>query len=233
MEEEDGQISIKSWAEEDRPREKLLRHGRNSVSDAELIAILIGSGSRTESAVQLSQRMLKECSQNLMELGKWSVHDFTRRFKGIGDAKAISIMAALELGRRRNLANALERKKINGSKDAATIFMSLMDGKTHEEFWVMVLNRANFLMGTFCISKGGMTGTVADGKEIFRTALEQKAVSILLSHNHPSGNLKPSEADIRLTKKLRDAGNALDIPVLDHIIVSDSGYYSFADESNF
>jgi DNA repair protein RadC len=220
---------IREWAEDDRPREKLLLKGRQSLSDAELIAILMGSGSRNESAVDLAKRILKESSDNLMELSKLSVQDLMK-FKGVGEAKAISIIAALELGKRRRGAEALERKKISSSKDVFEFFSSLVSDLTYETFYILLLNRANSIIRGVQISEGGISGTVADPKKIFKLALDHNATSIILCHNHPSGNVKPSQDDIALTKKIKKAGETMDISVLDHIILGDEKYYSFADE---
>jgi len=221
---------IREWAEDDRPREKLLLKGRQSLSDAELIAILMGSGSRNESAVDLAKRILKESSDNLMELSKLSVQELIK-FKGVGQAKAISIIAALELGKRRRGAEALERKKIASSKDVFEYFSSIIGDSTYETFYILLLNRANKIIREIQISEGGISGTVADPKKIFKLALDHNATSIILCHNHPSGNVKPSGDDIALTKKIKNAGDMIDISVLDHIIIGDEKYYSFADES--
>jgi len=222
-------LSIKSWAEEDRPREKLMLKGKHVLSDAELIAILIGSGNADESAVELSKRILADAQNNLQELSRKSVKDLTL-FKGVGEAKAISIVAALELGRRRKEATGIIRSKISTSKDAVEIFQPLLGDLLHEEFWILFMNRANHILGRQQVSKGGMSGTVVDPKLIFKAALDMKASSIILCHNHPSGNLKPSESDIKLTKSLSEAGRVLEIPVLDHVIVTQNGFISFADE---
>lgn len=221
---------IREWAEDDRPREKLLFKGKQSLSDAELIAILIGSGSRNESAVDLAKRILKESSDNLMELSKLSVQDLIK-FKGVGEAKAISIIAALELGKRRRGAEALERKKITSSKDVFEYFSSIMCDLNYESFYILLLNRANKIIRDIQISEGGISGTVADPKKIYKLALDFNASSIILCHNHPSGNIKPSGDDIALTKKIKSAGDMIDISVLDHIILGDEKYFSFADES--
>lgn len=222
-------LTIKAWAEEDRPREKLLSKGRHSLTDAELIAILIGSGTRKETAVELSKRILNEAENNLNTLGKLSVNDLMK-FKGIGEAKAITIVAALELGRRRKESEVIKRDKITSSKDVFDILSPVFQDLPHEEFWVLLLNRSNSVIKRESVSRGGVAGTVVDSKIIFKSAIENLASSIILCHNHPSGNLKPSEADIKLTKKIKEAGTLLDIPVLDHIIITDSAYYSFADE---
>ncbi|MDB5029798.1 MAG: hypothetical protein JWP71_519 [Mucilaginibacter sp.] len=225
----ENKISIKSWAEEDRPREKLSSQGRRALTDAELIAILIGSGSRTESAVELSKRMLHHYDNDLNNLSKASISELSR-FKGIGEAKAISIIAALEIGRRRNDTEAKVLDEIKGSKDAYNILKRFLVDLNHEEFWILLLNRGGKVIAKELISKGGLAGTVADPKIIFNIALQHSAASIMLAHNHPSGQLKPSQLDIDLTKKIANAGRMLDINVLDHLIVTNEGFYSFADE---
>lgn len=220
---------ILSWAEEDRPREKLLLKGKGALSDAELIAILIGSGTRELSAVDLSKIILQKASNNLNELAKISLKDLMK-IKGIGEAKAISIAAALELGRRRKDSEVVRRPKITSSKDAYEQIRSYLMDLPHEEFWILLLTRSNEVIRPVQISQGGISGTVADPKIIFKSALEHLASSMILVHNHPSGNLKPSEADKELTRRLVTSGKLLDIPVLDHLIVSELGYLSFADE---
>jgi len=221
---------IRQWAEDDRPREKLLLKGRNSLSDAELIAILIGSGGRNESAVDLSKRILKSSENNLVELSKMGVSDLIK-FRGIGEAKAISIVAALELGKRRRGAEVIERKKISSSRDVFEYFSGIIGESAYELFYILLLNRANKVLREIQISDGGISGTVADPKKIFKLALENNASAMILCHNHPSGNVKPSDADIRLTRKLKTAGEMLDLPVLDHLILGEEKYYSFADEN--
>jgi DNA repair protein RadC len=225
----ENKISIKSWAEEDRPREKLSSQGRRSLTDAELVAILIGSGSRTESAVELSKRILHHYGNDLNNLGKASIGELSK-FKGIGEAKAISIIAALEIGRRRNETEVKAPDSIKGSKDAYNIMRRHLVDLNHEEFWIVILNRSGRVLMKEMVSRGGLTLTVADPKIIFNIALQHNAVSIVLAHNHPSGSLKPSQMDIDLTKKIAAAGKMLDINVLDHIIISNDGFYSFADE---
>jgi DNA repair protein RadC len=225
----DNKISIKSWAEEDRPREKLSAQGRRALSDAELIAILIGSGSRSESAVELSKRILHHYGNDLNNLGKASISELSR-FKGIGEAKAISIIAALEVGRRRNDTETIVTDTVGCSKDAYNLMRRHLMDLNHEEFWVLLLNRSNKIISKELISKGGLSGTIADPKIIFNVALQRNAAYIFLLHNHPSGNLKPSQLDIDLTKKIANAGKLLDLPVLDHLIITNDGYYSFADE---
>lgn len=223
-------LNIKAWAEADRPREKLALKGKNTLSDAELIAILIGSGNKNETAVELSKKILASINNDLNELGKLSISDLTK-FNGIGEAKAISIIAALELGRRRKTSDVEKRTKVTSSKDAYNSISPVLSDLQHEEFWVIYLNRNNEIIKQENISKGGVSGTVADSKIIFKRAIETLASAIILSHNHPSGNLKPSNADIQLTKKLKEAGTMLDIPVLDHLIIGEKDYFSFADES--
>ncbi|AMS27900.1 hypothetical protein AEM51_13630 [Bacteroidetes bacterium UKL13-3] len=222
-------FSIKHWAEDDRPREKFLQKGRNSLSDAELIAILISTGTKDESAVDLAKNILAATHNNLNELGKFSVNDLTK-IKGIGPAKAITIIAALELGRRRKDEDRKERQKLLNSKDCYLYIEPFLVDLPHEEFWVVLLNRANKIIGHKRISEGGVSGTVVDFKIILKYALENLACSIVLAHNHPSGNTVPSQADKTLTQKLKEACNLVDILVIDHIIVGDKAYYSFSDD---
>ncbi|MGI8891894.1 MAG: RadC family protein [Bacteroidia bacterium] len=222
-------LSIKLWAESDRPREKLLEKGSHVLTDAELLAIIIGSGSRSETAVELCQKILKEKNNDLYELSRMTVSELTR-FKGIGAAKAISIVAALELGRRRRETIAPKKEKITCSKDVVDILQPVLGDLVKEEFWIILLNRANIVIGKKRISEGGVAGTVADSKIIFKEAVDKLASSIILSHNHPSGNVKPSDADLKLTKRLKEAGQIFEIPVLDHIIITQNSFYSFADE---
>ena len=224
--------SIKNWSEDDQPREKLMLKGKNSLSDAELIAILIGSGNREESAVDLSKRILRSVNDNLIELSKLSISQLQNNFKGIGEAKAISIIAALELGKRRRSSEVLIKKKITSSQDAFEIFQSHISDIQHEEFWVIFISRSNHIIKTCSISEGGMVGTVVDPKKLFKLALENNATSMILGHNHPSGNIQPSEADIKLTKKIKNAGEMLEIMILDHLIIGDEKFYSFADMGN-
>lgn len=220
---------ILSWAEEDRPREKLLLKGKAALSDAELIAILIGSGTRELSAVDLSKVILQKAVNNLNELAKLSIKDLMK-VKGIGEAKAISIIAALELGRRRKESEGVRRALISSSRDAYEQIQPYLLDLPHEEFWLLLLNRANEVIKPVQVSQGGVSGTVADPKIIFKFAIENLSSAIILVHNHPSGNLKPSEADKELTRRLSSAGKLLEIPVLDHLIFTDGGYLSFADE---
>ncbi len=222
--------TIKQWAEDDRPREKLLLKGKNALSDAELIAILLRSGNQNETAVDISKQILKKAKNNLIELSKFSTVDLLK-FKGIGEAKALSIIAALELGRRRRSAEVLEKSVINSSKDVFNYFMSIVEDYQYEGFWILLLNRANKIINHLRISEGGVSGTVADPKKIFRLSIENGASGIILCHNHPSGNTKPSEQDLKLTKKISDAGQLLDINVLDHLIIGEEKYFSFADEN--
>jgi DNA repair protein RadC len=227
--EEQKSFSIKNWAEEDRPREKLLLKGRHVLTDAELIAILIGSGTKKESAVELSKRILSQFGNSLNELAKLSVQDLMK-FKGIGEAKAVSIVAALELGRRRKPDENSKRDKIISSKDIFEIMRADFQDLPHEEFHILLLNRTNFLIRKEKISTGGISATIVDAKLVFKKAIEHLATSVVLCHNHPSGNLKPSDEDIKLTKKIKEAGANLEIPILDHLIISDTTYFSFADE---
>ena len=222
-------LSIKEWAVEDRPREKMLVKGIRSLSDAELIAILIGSGNLDESAVEVSRRIMSSVNNNLNELGKKTINDL-QKFKGIGPAKAITITAAMELGRRRKESEPEEKPKVVTSADCAAIFKPLLSDLPHEEFWVLLLNRNNLVIDKMLVSQGGLSGTVIDVRIILKMALDKLACSIILCHNHPSGNLIPSEADKDITKKIKEAGKHMDIPVLDHLIIANDSYFSFADE---
>ncbi len=222
-------LPITSWAENDRPREKLMTHGHQVLSDAELLAILIGSGSRNESAVKLARRILDSVDRNLNELGKRSLGELMK-FKGIGEAKAITISAALELGRRRQATASLERPVIKSSKDVYQLMAPHLSDLQHEEFWILLLNKGNKVISRDQLSIGGTDATVVDVRIVFKKAIEGLATSIILCHNHPSGTLRPSQADIDLTKRLKAAGDTIGLPVLDHLIVCDSGYYSFVDE---
>jgi len=226
---ENNSFSIKNWSEDDKPREKLMLKGKSILSDAELIAILIGSGSRSESAVELSKRILASVNNNLNALGKLSIQQLCE-FKGIGEAKAISIIAAAELGRRRNYEDVEITTQITSSKAAFLLMKPIIGDLNHEEFWVVFLNNARKILFKAQMSKGGMTGTVVDVRIIYKIALEQNATDIMLFHNHPSGNLKPSDADKTITKTIKQAGDHLNIKVSDHLIVTQQGYYSFADE---
>ena len=221
--------SIKQWAIDDRPREKLLAKGPAVLSNSELLAILILNGSGGKSAVELAQDVLKLGKDNLNEVGKLTIKELTK-IKGIGEAKAVTIAAALELGRRRQALGSIEKTVVTSSADVATYLQTSLRDYKHEVFAVVFLNRANKINDFKIISEGGITGTVADPRIILRTALEKEAVSLILCHNHPSGSLKPSRADEELTYKIKEAAKYFDIKVLDHLIVSDDGYYSFADE---
>jgi DNA repair protein RadC len=222
-------MPITAWAEDDRPREKLLANGRHALSDAELIAILIGSGSRNESALALSQRILDSVGKNLNELGKRSIAELTK-FRGIGEAKAITIAAALELGRRRQAAELPDRPEIKGSRDAYLLLAPMLLDLPHEETWLLFLNKKNRVIGKARLSVGGTDATIVDAKIVFRRALEGMAAAIIVGHNHPSGTLRPSQADTDLTMKMKLVGEAIGLPLVDHIIVADGGYYSFMDE---
>lgn len=222
-------LNIKDWAVEDRPREKLTKNGSRSLSDAELIAILIGSGNIDETAVELSRRILSSVDNNLNELGKKGI-EYLQQFKGIGEAKAITIVAALELGKRRKESDVFVKNRITGSKDAADYFQPILGDLNHEEFWVMTLDRGNKILDSFRISQGGISGTVIDVRMILKPAIEKQASSIILCHNHPSGTLQASDADLKITRKITDAAKLMDISVIDHIILGDNKYLSFADE---
>jgi DNA repair protein RadC len=222
-------LNIKDWALEDRPREKMLRNGSRSLSDAELIAILIGSGNIDETAVELSRRILASANNNLNELGRKGV-EYLQQFKGIGEAKAITIVAALELGKRRKESDVFNNNKITGSKDAADFFLPLLGDLNHEEFWILLLDRGNKIKDHFRISQGGISGTVIDVRMILKVAIEKQASSIILCHNHPSGTLQASDADLKITRKISEAAKMMDFSVLDHIIIGNNKYLSFADE---
>jgi DNA repair protein RadC len=221
-------LKITDWAVEDRPREKLIAKGMSSLSDAELLAILISSGTRNKSAVDLGRELLGLAGNNLNSLGKLSVAEL-RKIRGIGPARAVIISAALELGRRRKLAELPEVSQIKCSRDVADIFQPVLSDLAHEEFWVLFLNRSNRVTGKMKISQGGVSGTVTDVRIIMKQAVEFLASGIIVCHNHPSGNLNPSESDSKITHKIREAGNLLDIQLLDHIIISGMDYFSFAD----
>ena len=225
---ENTKTSIKNWAEDDRPREKMAKHGAEILSNSELLGIIINNGSREKSAVELAKEILKLGHDNLDELGKLSLKDL-QKIKGIGVAKAITIAAALELGRRRSGGDLLQRTKVTTSKEIAQYLRSILKDHSHEVFAVLFLNQANKIKNFKIMSRGGITGTVADPRIILKQALDENATAIILSHNHPSGNLKPSRADLELTHKIKTAASFFDIKVMDHIIVSDEGHYSFAD----
>ena len=230
MSEKHSSFSIKNWSQGDQPREKLRDKGKVVLSDAELVAILIGSGNREESAVALCKRVLASVDNNLSELGKLSIKQLMK-FKGIGEAKAITIAAALELGRRRRGEEALIKKKITSSVSVFELMQPIIGELPHEEFWIVYLNNSNKVIQKNQLSKGGITGTLVDVRLALKNALEVGATGIILAHNHPSGTLKPSEADKQLTKKLKTAGDSLDIKVLDHLIITEKAYFSFADEN--
>lgn len=230
MQEKPSSFSIKYWSQDDQPREKLLNKGKTALSDAELVAILIGSGNREESAVALSQRILASVGNNLSQLGKLSIKQLMA-FKGIGEAKAISIMAAMELGRRRRGEEALQQHKITSSNSVFELMQPIIGELGHEEFWIIYLNNSNKVIQKNLLSKGGITGTLVDVRLVLKNALELGATGLILAHNHPSGTLKPSEADKQITQKLKQASSSLDIKVLDHLIITEKAYYSFADDS--
>ncbi|HEY5692717.1 MAG TPA: DNA repair protein RadC [Cyclobacteriaceae bacterium] len=222
-------LGIKSWAAEDRPREKLLLKGKSALSEAELIALLIGSGTGSMSAVEVAKHVLQSVGNNLHDLARLSVKDLMK-VKGIGEAKAVTIVAALELGRRRKEFEVVDKPKVSGSKEAFELVMRDLLDLEHEEFWVLLFNRANRLIKKKRVSEGGVSGTVADPKIIYKMALQELASSIIVVHNHPSGNLTASQSDIKLTAKLKEAGQLLEIQLLDHLIVAGNKYFSFADE---
>jgi DNA repair protein RadC len=226
---ENNKTSIKNWAEDDRPREKMAKHGAEVLSNAELLGIIINNGSKEKSAVALAKEILQLGQDNLDELGKLSLKEL-QKVKGIGIAKAITIAAALEIGRRRTAGDVLQRTKLTSSKEIAHYLRHILKDHNHEVFAVIFLNQAKKVKNFKIISRGGISGTVADPRIILKQALDEGATSIILSHNHPSGNLVPSMADKELTQKIKIASSYFDIKVLDHIIVSDEGYYSFADE---
>ena len=222
-------LNIKQWAVEDRPREKMLLKGSRSLTDAELIAILIGSGNLNETAVELAKRILASTNNNLNDLSRKGI-DYLKSFNGIGEAKAVSIVAALELGKRKKEADVFEKKKITGSNDAAEYFAPILGDLNHEEFWILLLNRGNNIIESFKVSQGGISGTVIDVRLILKTALEKMASSIILCHNHPSGTMQVSDADLKITKKISNSAKIMDIAVIDHIIIGQNNYLSFADE---
>lgn len=221
--------TIKTWADEDKPREKLLIKGKDSLSDAELIAILLRSGTRSKNAVDVARSLLSSVNNNLVNLSKLSIAEL-RKTEGIGDTKALTIVAALELGMRRRMQDNPSNKAVTSSRDAFEMLYPQVAYSLYEQFWVLFLNKANRKISVQCVSDGGLDSTVVDPKRIFKLALEQNAASIILCHNHPSGNLTPSSSDSLLTEKIKKAGETMDIKVLDHLIVGDEKYYSFADE---
>jgi DNA repair protein RadC len=220
---------IKDWALEDRPREKLLAKGITSLSNAELLAILIRSGGKDESAVDLARKILMAAGNNLRELGRLSVNDLVRH-KGMGPAKSVAIVAALELGRRRGKADLQDKMRIAGSQDVFLLFQPILGDLAHEEFWILLLNRANRVIDNIRISQGGISGTVIDVRIILKHALDRLASAMILCHNHPSGNLKPSEADKKITSKIGVSSRTMDLQLLDHLIIADNSYFSFSDE---
>lgn len=223
-------MTIKNWAEQDRPREKLLTKGKAALSEAELIAILLGSGNKQQTAVELAQHILNHCRNNLNTLARLSTKDL-QKFKGIGEAKAVSIVSALEIGRRRKNTEPEQKIKIHSSQDGFDFIKGDLMDIDHEEFWIILLKRNNEIIQKQRISQGGVSGTVVDSKIIFKKALEEMASGLILVHNHPSGNLKASNEDIQLTKKIKAAGTSLDISLLDHLIIGGNSFYSFADEN--
>ncbi len=232
METDDKRLTIREWAIDDRPREKMLRKGVQSLTDAELLAILIASGNNNETAVELSRRILHECQNNLNELAKLTINDLCKRFNGIGPAKAITIMAAMELGKRRKLAETLERKKITASKDLFELFEPILADLPHEEFWVAFLNHANKVIDLKRLTQGGTTQTVVDLPMLLKMAIEKSAQIIVVAHNHPSGQNRPSHEDEVITQKIKAGCEAIGIRLLDHIILAHDKYYSFIDDGN-
>lgn len=230
MQTDDKRLTIREWAEDDRPREKMLRKGSQSLSDAELLAILIGSGSRNETVVELSRRILHDCHDNLNELAQMSIADLCKRFKGIGEAKAITIVAALEMGKRRKMSETLERKKITSSGHLYDLFEPVLIDLVHEEFWVGLLNGANKVIEIKRLTQGGTRQTVVDIPMLLKMALEKSAQSVVVAHNHPSGQNRPSPEDDKITKLIKSGCEAIGISFLDHIIIARGSYYSFADE---
>lgn len=224
-------LTIKQWSVEDRPREKMLNKGIEVLSDAELIAILIGSGTRNLSALELARKILALSGNNLTELGKLKIEDLTG-IKGMGKTKAIGLLAAIELGRRRKYSEPVKKVQVSSSKDVFKIFEPLLADLDHEEFWVLLMNRSNHVIERICVSKGGTSGTVIDTKIILNKALSRLASSIIICHNHPSGNIKPSEADKSITRKIASAASTMDINLLDHVIIGGPAFYSFADEGD-
>lgn len=224
--------SIKYWAEDDRPREKLLKKGIRNLSNAELIAILIGSGSKDESAVDLSKRILLSVENNLDNLARMTIPELKRKFKGIGTVKAINILTALEIAKRRKQSKILEKPIITSSKDVYDYFYPTLNDLPYEEFWILLLNRSNKIIESIKLSQGSTNAAFVDIKLIMKMALDKLASSIIICHNHPSGNLKPGNNDILITKKIKTAAQTFDINLLDHLIVSNKGFYSFADENN-
>jgi len=228
-EEKETTLSVRMWAPDDRPREKLALKGASALSDAELLAILLGSGSREESAVDLARRILASCQNNILQLGRLSLPELIR-FRGMGEAKGVTVLAAMELSRRRRVAEVQERRFIKSSKDVYDYFAETMGDLQYEEFWALYLTRNNQIITADKLGEGGINSTVVDPKKLFFRALNHHASCVIVAHNHPSGNLNPSNEDIRITKKLVNSGKNLDLPVIDHVIVTQYGYFSFADE---
>jgi DNA repair protein RadC len=230
MQTEEKRLTIREWSEDDRPREKMLRKGTSSLSDAELLAILIGSGNRDESAVELARRIMRECDDNINELARLTIADLCKKFKGIGEAKAITIRAALELGKRRKTSDFLERKQILSSRDLFEVFEPLLIDLVHEEFWIVFMNGANKVLSTHKLTQGGIQQTIVDVPLLLKMSLERLAQSIAVAHNHPSGQNKPSSEDENITRRIKQGCDAIGIRLLDHIIVARGKYYSFADD---
>lgn len=230
MQTDEKRLTIREWSEDDRPREKMLRKGTSSLSDAELLAILIGSGNRDESAVELARRIMRECDDNINELARLTIADLCKKFKGIGEAKAITIKAALELGKRRKTSDFLERKQILSSRDLFELFEPLLIDLVHEEFWIVFMNGANKVLSTHKLTQGGIQQTIVDVPLLLKMSLERLAQSIAVAHNHPSGQNKPSSEDENITRRIKQGCDAIGIRLLDHIIVARGKYYSFADD---
>ena len=230
MQTDEKRLTIREWSEDDRPREKMLRKGTSSLSDAELLAILIGSGNRDESAVELARRIMRECDDNINELARLTIADLCKKFKGIGEAKAITIRAALELGKRRKTSDFLERKQILSSRDLFEVFEPLLIDLVHEEFWIVFMNGANKVLSTHKLTQGGIQQTIVDVPLLLKMSLERLAQSIAVAHNHPSGQNKPSSEDENITGRIKQGWDAIGIRLLDHIIVARGKYYSFADD---
>ena len=230
MQTDEKRLTIREWSEDDRPREKMLRKGTSSLSDAELLAILIGSGNRDESAVELARRIMRECDDNINELARLSIADLCKKFKGIGEAKAITIRAALELGKRRKTSDFLERKQILSSRDLFEVFEPLLIDLVHEEFWIVFMNGANKVLSTHKLTQGGIQQTIVDVPLLLKMSLERLAQSIAVAHNHPSGQNKPSSEDENITRRIKQGCDAIGIRLLDHIIGARGKYYSFADD---
>lgn len=226
---QNNNLTIKKWALEDRPREKLLIKGKNNLSNAELIAILLGSGTRSQSALDLARKVLQDSSNSLNELAQLGVKDL-KQFKGIGEAKAVAIVSALELGRRRKPDDRRLKPRLMTSNETYDFMKAELQDLKHEEFWVVLLRRNHEVINKYRVSSGGVSGTLVDPKLIFKRAVDELAAAVILIHNHPSGNKRPSESDVRLTRKIQSAGKLLDVSVIDHLIFANEGFYSFSDE---